>query len=242
MFNSVYTFSGYDHMRKVYDSKIGEKVFEDVAKATGVLPLGAFYLGTRQLNLVEKVGPVTKPEDMKGVKLRTPNSPAWIALGKALGGNPDELQLALKNYPINDVFMENIFGLFKLNLDPNIKQKISLVPIVSDIAISDENKEDKKFDKIANENGLDAILKINYMYGLATFERSPPKAIINAKAKLFRILDKKTIYQNSFLVYDKRAFGKHVARFAENQARLYKIDLIQEIKGLAIILAYDLRI
>jgi hypothetical protein len=161
---------------------------------------------------------------------------------KALGGNPDELQLALKNYPINDVFMENIFGLFKLNLDPNIKQKISLVPIVSDIAISDENKEDKKFDKIANENGLDAILKINYMYGLATFERSPPKAIINAKAKLFRILDKKTIYQNSFLVYDKRAFGKHVARFAENQARLYKIDLIQEIKGLAIILAYDLRI
>ncbi len=25
---------------------------------------------------------------MRGVKLRTPNSPTWIALGKALGGNP----------------------------------------------------------------------------------------------------------------------------------------------------------
>jgi len=31
---------------------------------------------------------VHTPQDMKGVKLRTPASPAWIALGKALGGNP----------------------------------------------------------------------------------------------------------------------------------------------------------
>jgi tripartite ATP-independent transporter DctP family solute receptor len=101
MFNAVYTFSGYDHMRKVWDSEIGAKVFEDVAKEMGVRPLGAFYLGTRQLNLVEKVGPVKHPDDMKGVKLRTPNSPSWIALGKALGGNPtpmsfSEVYLGLK--------------------------------------------------------------------------------------------------------------------------------------------------
>jgi tripartite ATP-independent transporter DctP family solute receptor len=88
MLGAVYTFSGYDHMNAVLNGEIGKQIFEDVAKVTGVRPLAAFYLGTRQLNLVEKVGPVRTPADMKGVKLRTPASPAWIALGKALGGNP----------------------------------------------------------------------------------------------------------------------------------------------------------
>ena len=88
MFSAVYTFSGYNHMTKVLNGEIGKKIFEEVAQKTGVRPLAAFYLGTRELNLVEKVGPVRTPEDMKGVKLRTPASPTWIALGKALGGSP----------------------------------------------------------------------------------------------------------------------------------------------------------
>jgi len=88
MLGAVYTFSGYDHMNSVLNGEIGKEIFDDVAKQTGVRPLAAFYLGTRQLNLVEKVGPVRHPDEMKGVKLRTPTSPAWIALGKALGGNP----------------------------------------------------------------------------------------------------------------------------------------------------------
>jgi len=88
MIGAVYTFSGFDHMDRVLNGEIGKEIFEDVAQKTGVRPLAAFYLGTRQLNLVEKVGPVRTPQDMKGVKLRTPASPAWIALGKALGGNP----------------------------------------------------------------------------------------------------------------------------------------------------------
>ena len=88
MLGAVYTFSGYDNMTKVMNGEIGQKIFEEVAQKTGLRPLAAFYLGTRELNLVEKVGPVRTPEDMKGVKLRTPASPTWIALGKALGGSP----------------------------------------------------------------------------------------------------------------------------------------------------------
>lgn len=88
MFGAAYTFNGYEHMDKVLNGEIGKKIFDEVAKEIGVRPLAAFYLGTRQLNLVEKVGIVRLPEDMKGVKFRTPDSPAWIALGKALGANP----------------------------------------------------------------------------------------------------------------------------------------------------------
>jgi tripartite ATP-independent transporter DctP family solute receptor len=88
MLGAVYTFSGWEHADRVLNGEIGKQIFEDVAKKTGVRPLAAFYLGTRQLNLVEKVGPVRTPQEMRGVKLRTPSSPSWIALGKALGGNP----------------------------------------------------------------------------------------------------------------------------------------------------------
>jgi len=88
MIGAVYTFSGFRHMDRVLNGEIGKRIFDDVAQKTGVRPLAAFYLGTRQLNVVEKVGPVRTPEDMKGVKLRTPASPTWIALGKALGGSP----------------------------------------------------------------------------------------------------------------------------------------------------------
>jgi tripartite ATP-independent transporter DctP family solute receptor len=94
MLGAVYTFRGYEHMTKVLNGKIGQKIFEDVTKATKARPLAAFYLGTRQLNLVEKVGPVRHPDDMKKVKLRTPGSPTWLALGKALGGNPTPMSFS----------------------------------------------------------------------------------------------------------------------------------------------------
>ena len=77
---------------------IGRQIFGDVVKAVGIRPLAAYYLGTRELNLVSKVGPVTTPAQMKGVKLRVPGSPSWIALGKALGANPPPLAF-------NEVYM-----------------------------------------------------------------------------------------------------------------------------------------
>lgn len=94
MFSAVYTFKGYEHMTKVFNGEIGKKVFQDVVDSQGIRPLVAYYLGTRQLNLVEKVGPVRTPADMAGVKLRTPGSPSWLALGKALGGNPTPMSFS----------------------------------------------------------------------------------------------------------------------------------------------------
>jgi TRAP-type C4-dicarboxylate transport system substrate-binding protein len=82
-------FSGYEHLVKAYsDPKIWGRIVEDVSAEIGVVPLSYWYLGTRELNLVEKVGPVRHPDDLKGVKLRTPDAPSWIALGKALGADP----------------------------------------------------------------------------------------------------------------------------------------------------------
>jgi len=106
MLEAVYTFSSYEHMGKVLNGEIGKRIFEEVAKKTGVRPLTAFYLGTRQLNLRDLGREVRRPTDMKSVKLRTPTAPSWIALGKALGANPTpmsfgEVYMALKTGAID---------------------------------------------------------------------------------------------------------------------------------------------
>jgi len=88
MFGAAFTFQSYDQMTKTFNGSIGKKLFEEIAASQGIRPLTAYYLGTRQLNLTEKVGPITTPQQMNGVKLRVPNSPTWIAMGKALGGDP----------------------------------------------------------------------------------------------------------------------------------------------------------
>ena len=100
MFAAGYTFKSYDHMTAVLNGEIGRAAFARIGEEQGVLPLGAWYLGSRQISLSEN-RPIRTPEDLNGVNLRMPNSDAWLELGRALGANPtpisfSELYLALQ--------------------------------------------------------------------------------------------------------------------------------------------------
>lgn len=100
MFTAGYIFQSYDHMTKVMNGEIGKSVFQRVADEQGVLPLGCYYLGTRQVSLSADKQ-VKTPADLNGVNLRMPNSDAWVFLGKAMGANPtaiafNDLYLALQ--------------------------------------------------------------------------------------------------------------------------------------------------
>jgi tripartite ATP-independent transporter DctP family solute receptor len=105
MFTAGYIFQTYEHMTKVLNGPIGQQVFERVAKEQGLRPLGAEYLGTRQLNMVEDKN-IKTPADLQGVNLRMPNSDAWLFLGRALGANPTpisftELYMALQTKTVD---------------------------------------------------------------------------------------------------------------------------------------------
>ena len=105
MFTAGYMFKSYDHMTTVLNGPIGEEVFNKIAQEQGIRPLGAQYLGTRQINLVMDKA-IKTPEDLKGIKLRMPNSDSWIFLGKAIGANPtpisfSELYMALQTKTVD---------------------------------------------------------------------------------------------------------------------------------------------
>lgn len=78
-------------------------VFKDLAKGyddkTGNHITALSYYGARH---VTSSRPIVKPEDMKGLKIRVPDAPAYLAFPKALGANPTpiafaEVYLALQN-------------------------------------------------------------------------------------------------------------------------------------------------
>ena len=105
MFTAGYIFQSYDHMTKVLNGPIGQQAFERIVKDQGIRPLGAQYLGTRQINMVDDK-PIRTPADLRGVNLRMPNSDSWIFLGKALGANPtpisfSELYMALQTRTVD---------------------------------------------------------------------------------------------------------------------------------------------
>ena len=100
MFTAGYVFQSYDHMTRVLNGNIGKEMFQKIADEQGILPLGAYYLGTREISLSQDKA-IKTPDDLKGVNLRMPNSDAWVFLGKAMGANPtaigfNDLYLALQ--------------------------------------------------------------------------------------------------------------------------------------------------
>jgi tripartite ATP-independent transporter DctP family solute receptor len=101
VFGAGYVFRDLEHVYRVMDGPVAKKMFEDIRQKGNIRILDVWYLGTRELNLTKKVGVVRTPEDMKGVKIRMPNTPTWLDLGKALGANPTplgfgEVYMALK--------------------------------------------------------------------------------------------------------------------------------------------------
>ncbi len=60
MFTAGYVFKSYDHMTNVLNGEIGKGVFEQIGQEQGILPLGAWYLGSRQISLSDD-RPVTTP-------------------------------------------------------------------------------------------------------------------------------------------------------------------------------------
>ena len=104
IFGAAYLFRDLDHMYRVMEGPVGKEYFDRLAEQQGLRPLDVWYLGTRQLNLRDKG--VHTPADMKGVKLRMPNSPQWIAMGRALGANPTPLGFG-------EVYLVEVLGAYR---------------------------------------------------------------------------------------------------------------------------------
>ena len=93
-----YLFRDYDHAYKVIDGPLGTEIMKALERS-GVKGLGAFEIGFR--NVTNNKRPIKKPEDLKGLKIRTTPNQAHLQAFRLLGANPvampfTEVYLALK--------------------------------------------------------------------------------------------------------------------------------------------------
>ncbi len=85
VFNLPFIFRDEAHMRKVIDGPIGKELLDKVsASSARLIALGWMDAGTRNV-YAEK--PVTKPSDLKGMKVRMMGNPIFVETMNAMGGN-----------------------------------------------------------------------------------------------------------------------------------------------------------
>jgi len=84
MVSLPYMFKDRESVYKYLDSDIAEGIYKGLEEK-GVICLGHMENGWR---LITSNRPINSLADMKGLKIRTPESPVWIDTFKALGANP----------------------------------------------------------------------------------------------------------------------------------------------------------
>lgn len=94
----AYVFDNPDHLFEWFDSEASQQVKDNFEEATGAKILGVWYLGDRTFSAN---APVRTPEDLQGLRLRYPETPAHLASAAAVGAEPvavafEEVYLSLQ--------------------------------------------------------------------------------------------------------------------------------------------------
>lgn len=90
VFEMPYLIKDRDHMRKVRD-EMGD-VFVEAAREKGYALVGFWENGFR--NITNNVRPINKPEDLKGIKLRTPKGEWRVKMFQSYGANPTPMSFS----------------------------------------------------------------------------------------------------------------------------------------------------
>jgi tripartite ATP-independent transporter DctP family solute receptor len=104
VFNLPFMFRSEEHMRKVIDGPIGQELLDKVsASSARLIALGWMDGGTRNVYTSK---PITKPADLKGLKVRMMGNPIFVETMNAMGGNGvamgyNELYSALQTHVVD---------------------------------------------------------------------------------------------------------------------------------------------
>ena len=117
-----YLFTSFDHVYRVVDGPIGRQLLAELEQH-GLKGIAFWEIGFR--NVTNSRRPILRPDDLKGIKIRTTPNPAHVAAFQTLGASPaplafPEVYLALQNgtvdaqeNPINLIYASKFFEVQK---------------------------------------------------------------------------------------------------------------------------------
>jgi tripartite ATP-independent transporter DctP family solute receptor len=93
-----YAFKSWNHLNNYFKSALFKKFKNEYTKITGIQIVGSFSSGFRDVTANK---PIRTPADMKGLKIRVPDAPLFLAMPQAVNANPTpvnfgEVYLALQ--------------------------------------------------------------------------------------------------------------------------------------------------
>ena len=86
VFNLPFVFRSEEHMRKVIDGEIGTELLKKITDNPTANLIGLAWMDSGTRSVFTKVRPITKPEDLKGLKIRMMGNPLYVETMNALGG------------------------------------------------------------------------------------------------------------------------------------------------------------
>ncbi len=86
-----FMLKNYDHWKAYRDSDLFQELSEGYKEATGHTVMAITWYGYRH---VTSNFPITEPADMKGLKIRVPDSPVMVMFPNAVGANPTPIAFA----------------------------------------------------------------------------------------------------------------------------------------------------
>ena len=78
-----FIFRDREHAKKVVFGPLGKELEENFMKASGFRNISWFEWGDR--SIFNKIRPINKPEDLKGIKIRVPKNPTMVDTYNAIG-------------------------------------------------------------------------------------------------------------------------------------------------------------
>lgn len=89
--DAPYLFTDVDHFDEATTGPIMEQVYEDMAEETGLRVTSTWYYGTRHITSDVEID---EPEDLAGLKIRTPDAPLYITSFAIMHGSATPMALS----------------------------------------------------------------------------------------------------------------------------------------------------
>lgn len=85
--NLPYMFRDSEHMYKVVDGPIGDELLQKITDNPNIGLIGIAWMDGGARNIYDRVRPVAKMEDLKGLKIRVIGNPVFVDMMNAMGAN-----------------------------------------------------------------------------------------------------------------------------------------------------------
>lgn len=92
IFDGPFIFRDREHLARVFKSDVFKEMMDGMDQQAKIKMISPGYYGTRYVTTTDTE--VYSPEDLSGFKLRTPDQPMFVAVGKGMGATPTPMAFA----------------------------------------------------------------------------------------------------------------------------------------------------